>query len=185
MSILFCSKNSKGANKLENLNINELENITPIIETVDTSVCVICKYRALREDNLTGYCEACREDLLKRPFPLGIKIMAMGLGLLVAVSAYRYPVSVNQLVTYNNGIESFKAHEMDKATVNFEKLAKDYPESTEINAWLYLSYCYHMDYDKADVIFAKLPKSMEGLSTELNTEIDTFNDLTDSTGGHK
>lgn len=168
---------------MENLDVYEEENTTSTLEAEDTGVCVICKYRVLREDNQTGYCDDCREDLIKRPFPLWIKIMAVGLGLVVAASAYKYPVSVKQLVAYNEGIKSFKAHETDKAAVNFEELAKAYPESTEINAWLYLSYCYQMNFDKADVVYAKLPKDLKGLSSELDTEIDGFNKVMDSTGG--
>lgn len=164
-----CGESLKDTNIIGTKN-SEKEKMYIYENDIDTTKCRLCGSDNIEIGYEISLCSGCREKLINRKIPTKIKVAAGFVLIIMLFSFTKLPTSINSGITYNKGIEAYKAKDYSNAMINFMKLRERYPSSNEIVGWIALTYFVEGNYEKSAEEFKKLPD--KGLSSELNDEFE-------------
>ncbi|SKC82981.1 tetratricopeptide repeat protein [Maledivibacter halophilus] len=105
----------------------------------DRNVCQNCGVSVVEKEYDYPLCEECRHKLVKRPFPIGIKIFFILIVGIVIFSLIRFPHTLKGGIAYERGKRAEAERKYITAMEQYEIAYKNYPDSQDLIGKLIIS----------------------------------------------
>lgn len=125
----------------------ELNQITPATG-VGTDGCVQCGSPLYEEGYKVQLCPDCRTKLSRYPVDKKVKWAAVGIGILMLISFYRFPSAFKARLSYERAMKAEDEHRYMSAEKELRKTLQLYPENLKTSAHLLIA-AFKNDHLKA------------------------------------
>lgn len=88
-------------------------------------------------------CKTCRKRFSRYPLKKNILLGAIGLGVLFAISLYRFQYHFKAAISYEKGVAYADNREFVSAENEFQSILKQYPENDASKVHLFTAYFYN------------------------------------------
>ena len=137
--------------------------VPPPLPPGQTALCDLCRERPIATDiTKLPVCEVCRERLVRRPFPMWIKLVAVGVVILMIVAFVEGQAGLEAALEFERGHRNELAGHYAAALSHYELANKALPGSTRITLALARSAMNLNHPDRA----AELLLSLRGVQVE-------------------
>jgi len=131
------------------------ENKTADILPKDNT-CINCGSIAVLKGYPNALCESCRENFIKFPIPLWIKLFAAGIGLIFLFSLYKIPKNIGLGVHLEKGKTAFAEKKYLTAQKELARVVKAVPKNEEAQGFLLMAAFYNEDFETMRKSFENL-----------------------------
>ncbi|NII24165.1 hypothetical protein HB364_03700 [Pseudoflavitalea sp. X16] len=141
------------------------------IQTPSTAACANCNSPAVVEGYPTPLCQECRQQFIKYPIPLWIKIFAGAIGVVVVFALFSFPKNLSLGLQLEKGVKAAKQHKYLTAQRELTAFTKANPGHTEAQGYLTLAAFYNGDYQT----FADVGQKLVGQSIDNSRLLSDLN----------
>jgi Flp pilus assembly protein TadD, contains TPR repeats len=135
------------------------------------------------DEHEMSLCGECRDLLSKRPFPRWIKIVSGILLLIMIFSLIQFPSAIKAGIEYEKGIEAENSKKYITAMNHFKNASVKYPDSTSVQARLFIAYCYNGRITEASRTF-NIIKGKKSSDDDMLKQVDTAMELANAHYGY-
>src|SRR4051812_6488958 len=105
----------------------------PPLPTAEPPLCELCRERPIATElTKLPVCETCRETLVRRPFPMWIKLVAVAVVILMVVAYVQGQSGLEAALEFQRGRRNERAGQYAAALLHYELASKAMPGSTKI-----------------------------------------------------
>lgn len=144
--------------------------------TEEKVICLSCE----KEEALKGYptdlCEECREEFIKFPVPLWIKMVSIIILFIMLFGLISFKNPLTAAVNYERGLNAEKELKYVTAQIAYKKALKKFPKSQLLKSRLFISLVKGDDLAQAEKIYDEIMK-MEYSDDDLFNEVQSAVDL--------
>jgi hypothetical protein len=142
----------------------------------DRHVCKACKQNSPDPSYAFPLCPQCRQQLIRRPFPIWIKIAMIIIAGLMVYSASSLPTAFIAVTASKTGRNAETVADFHSAIVEYQKILVFFPDAQEYKARLAICYLKTGAAEQASDIFKNLNEKSLSKSTimELNSLVSNL-----------
>jgi len=141
--------------------------------------CRNCSSPIIEEGYEAELCKDCREKFAKRPLPIWVKGFFILILSIVIIALSKFPKSISSGVAFEKGLKAEMETRYITASKEYEKAAKEYPDSVLVQARLFIAYAKSGKIREADNTY-KLIEGRDVSDRELLNDVTSTMDELDA-----
>lgn len=123
---------------MEQLELSEKENAS--------KGCMNCGHPIIEAGYPNPLCSDCRQQFIKYPIPLYVKLFAAAIALVMLYSITKLPHNFSTIVHFERGLQSEKRHDFTTARQEFDKALGNIPDLMKAKCHLMIAAYEEMDF---------------------------------------
>jgi tetratricopeptide (TPR) repeat protein len=118
--------------------------------------CINCGHPVVVKGYPNALCESCRNSYIKFPIPKGVKLFAIGIGLIFLFSIYKIPKDIGLGIHLDKGNTALEDKRYLTAEKELQKVVDKVPDDLEVQSNLFIASFYNEDFATFSKMFAQL-----------------------------
>lgn len=141
--------------------------------STESKGCINCGDINVVEGFHTPLCTNCRQQLIKYPVPLAIKLFAIGVGVILLFALFSLPKNLSTGIHFEKARQYEQKKQFESAQREYSSVLQQVPDNLEANAHLMIAAFYNVDYGT----FAKAQERLVGKNFDDKSLYDKLDDM--------